>query len=184
MKVPLPLDKHDWHPSVLVGQIVLVSTVDEKGRSNVAPKSWVTMVAFTGPIVAFGCNVAHTTYANVVATKVFVINILSESFAVRAWELSDLHGDDRRRESDLTLVSASTVRAPLIEECPAHLECVLDDVKFYGDEVMVFGRLVAASIDPRCATTTTSENYARLAPVFFLEDGTYAGMGPVRSVNA
>ncbi len=183
VKVALPLDKHEWHPSMLAGQIVLVSTHDAQGHPNVAPKSWVTMVAFTGPIVAFGCNVTHATYANVRETREFVINVLSEPLVARAWALSDLHGDQRLRESGLTMVAASIVAAPLIEECPAHLECTLDDVKVYGDEVFVFGRVVAALIDPRCTQGTPPDQYGRLAPVFFLEGGTFSGLGPVRRVE-
>ncbi|MGH3050387.1 MAG: flavin reductase family protein, partial [Gaiellaceae bacterium] len=61
MKAAFDLDKHSWHPSVLPGQIVLVSTVDERAAPNVAPKSWVTMAAFAGPIVAFGCTDEHRT---------------------------------------------------------------------------------------------------------------------------
>ena len=184
MKVALPLDKHEWHPSMLAGQIVLVSTLDARGRVNVAPKSWVTMVAFAGPIVAFGCNVNHTTYANVLETREFVVNVLSESLATRAWALSDLHGDERRNVGAFTPVSAAVVRAPLIEECPAHLECIFDDEKRYGDEVFVFGRVVAVSIDARCTQGTAREQYGRLAPVVFLEDGTYSGLGQVQRVGA
>ena len=183
MKVALPLDKHEWHPSMLAGQIVLVSTLDVRGRPNVAPKSWVTMVAFEGPILAFGCNVAHATYANVIATNEFVVNVLSEPLAARAWALADRHGDQRLRDSGFTPVPARVVRAPLIDECPAHLECELDDVKLYGDEVFIFGRVMAASIDVQCTEGTVHDRYGRLAPVVFLEEGTYSGLGPVQDVR-
>ena len=182
VKVALPLDKHEWHPSMLAGQIVLVSTLDAQGHPNVAPKSWVTMVAFAGPIVAFGCSVTHATYANVIETREFVVNVLGEPLAQRAWALSDVHGDDRLRDSGLTLVAASTVAAPLIDECPAHLECEFDDVKYYGDEVFIFGRVVAAWIDELIGPSTV-DSYERLAPVFFLERGTYAGLGEVHHLG-
>jgi flavin reductase (DIM6/NTAB) family NADH-FMN oxidoreductase RutF len=183
VKVSFPPDKHVWHPSVLSGQIVLVSTVDAEGLPNVAPKSWVTMVAFAGPIVAFGCNVTHATYSNVVATKEFVLNVLPESLAERAWALSDLHGQQRLRECGLTPMPAQKVRAPLVDECPAHLECQLDDVKRYGEEVFIFGRVVAASIEKECIEAPLSEQYERLAPTFFLEAGTYAGLGRLRRID-
>ena len=48
-----------WRPSVLPGQIVVVSTVNAHGEPNLALKSWITMAAFAGPVVAFGCNVEH-----------------------------------------------------------------------------------------------------------------------------
>ncbi len=176
VKVALPLDKHAWHPSMLPGQIVLVSTVDAEGRQNVAPKSWVTMVAFGGPVVAFGCNVTHRTYRNAVESGEFVVNAVPESLVERVWALSDLHGEQRMRECGLTPVPAQRVKAPLVGECPAHLECVLDDVKSYGDEVFLFGRVVAASMDEECLAAPLEQQYERLAPVFFLEGGTYAGL--------
>lgn len=184
MKIPFPLDKRAWHPSLLPGQIVLVSTVDEEGRPNVAPKSWLSMVAFETPVLAFGCNVAHATYRNARATGAFVVNVLPASEAERAWSLIDVHGEERLRESGLTLVPARRVAAPLVAECPAHLECELDDVKRYGDEVFVFGRVVEASVDAACLDGTVEEQYGRLSPVFFLEDGTYAGLGPARRIGS
>ena len=183
MKVALPLDKRAWHPSLLPGQIVLVSTVDADGRPNVAPKSWVTMASFETPALAFGCNVGHATYKNVVATNAFVVNVLPEELVGTAWALSDLHGDERLRASGLTMSPATAVAAPLVEECRAHLECELDDVKRYGDEVLIFGRVVAASIDESCLDGGPDERYARLAPAFFLEAGTFAALGPVQRVE-
>jgi uncharacterized protein YciI len=58
-KIAFPVDKADWHPSVLPGPIVLVSTVDMQGEPNIAPKSWISMMAFRGPVVAFGCHSSH-----------------------------------------------------------------------------------------------------------------------------
>jgi len=53
----LSLDKHSWSPSPLLGQVVLVTSVDAHGVIDVAPKSWASMAAFAGPIVGFGCAV-------------------------------------------------------------------------------------------------------------------------------
>ena len=183
MKIALPLDKQAWHPSALPGQIVLVTTVDAEGAPNVAPKSWVTMVAFAGPVVAFGCNVTHATYRNIVATDEFVVNVLTESLTERAWALSDVHGSARARECGFTLVPAREVGAPVVDECPANLECLLDDVKRYGEEVLIFGRVVAASIEEACVNAPFAAQYERLAPAFFLEAGAYAGLGPVKRVG-
>ena len=73
--VELSLDKHSWSPSPLLGQVVLVTSVDAHGVIDVAPKSMVSMAAFAGPIVGFGCNVEHGTYRNIESTGEFVINV-------------------------------------------------------------------------------------------------------------
>jgi flavin reductase (DIM6/NTAB) family NADH-FMN oxidoreductase RutF len=173
VKRDLPLDKRSWHPSPLPGQIVVVSTSAEDGTPNLAPKSWVTMAALAGPVVAFGCNVTHTTYRNVEQTREFVLNAVPAPLADRIWMLSEVHGDERLGASGLTLAPARAVRPPLVAECSAHLECTLDSVKQYGDEVLIFGCIVAASAE---------ETYDALAPVFYLEDGTYAALGAPQHV--
>jgi flavin reductase (DIM6/NTAB) family NADH-FMN oxidoreductase RutF len=183
-KVPMPLDKRDWHPSVLPGQVVLVSTVDEDGVPNVAPKSWITMAAFGGPVVAFGCHVSHATYRNAAATGQFVVNVPPVELAERVWELPERHGAERLAHAGFTLLPAATVRPPLVGECRAHLECALDDVKHYDAEVFVFGRIVAMSVDEELLDGDAAERYARLRPFFFLEKGVYGALDGARSVAA
>jgi flavin reductase (DIM6/NTAB) family NADH-FMN oxidoreductase RutF/uncharacterized protein YciI len=182
-KVPLALDKGSWHPSVLPGQIVVVSTVNEHGEPNLAPKSWITMAAMAGPIIAFGCNTAHATYQNIVATRAFVINIPAEPLAERIWLLMRFHGTERLWQSGFTLQPAQKVQPPLIAECPAHLECELESVKQYADEVVIFGTIVAASIDADCQIGDLADQYFALRPIFFLEDNTYGSIDTAKRVD-
>ena len=182
-KVPFDPDKKTWHPSVLPGQVVLVSTVDGSGQANVAPKNWVTMAAFGGPIVAFGCTGTHRTLRNVEETGEFVINVATEPLVDRVWALVRHHGAERLRRSGFTLVPARQVRPPLVDECPAHLECRLDDVKRYGAEAFVFGRIVAAEIDRDRLAGLAAQQYFRLRPVFFLEGSTYGSIDTAKRVG-
>jgi hypothetical protein len=73
-KGSLPLDKREWHPSPPIGQIVLVTTLNADGQSNVAPKSWITMAAFDPPMLALGCNLEHWTAQNILRSGEFVVN--------------------------------------------------------------------------------------------------------------
>lgn len=183
-RIRLPLDKHQWHPSVLPGPIVLVTTVDSSGDPNVAPKSWVSMMAFNGPHLAFGCDRSHRTAANIEATGEFVLNFPAEDLVEQVWKMPASHGADRIRLSGLTLMPADEVEPPLIRECRAHLECRLEDTKQYGHEVVFFGRIVAGSIDPTCLAPTAAEQYFRLRPIFFLEEGIYGTIETARRVGA
>jgi flavin reductase (DIM6/NTAB) family NADH-FMN oxidoreductase RutF len=180
----MPLDKHAWHPSVLPGQVVLVSSVDADGEPNVAPKSWVSMVAFSGPILGFGCNVDHVTYHNVEATGIFVVNIPDRTLATTIWGLADVHGTERIEASGLRLAPASVVTAPLVVDCRAHLECRLHHIDVYdGGEVFIFGTVVAADIDQSCLGGDVAGQYRRLDPFFFLESGLFAGLGEAARVG-
>ncbi|MCC6558056.1 MAG: flavin reductase [Polyangiaceae bacterium] len=183
MKTTLSLDKRHWRPSVLPGQIVLVSTYDESGAPNIAPKSWISMAAFAGPRLAFGCNVAHGTYQNIQRGGCFIVNVPDASLADRIWALPGRRGADRIAQSGLSLEPGGKVNAPRIRECRAHIECTYDDVKAYGDEVMIFGLIVDISVDPECLSGTPPRQYFRLRPLFFLEDGAYGSLDTSHEVN-
>jgi flavin reductase (DIM6/NTAB) family NADH-FMN oxidoreductase RutF/uncharacterized protein YciI len=182
-KVAFDPQKENWHPSVLPGQIVLVTTVDARGIPNIAPKSRVTLAAFEGPVVGFGCTEEHLTLRNVEATGEFVINLPSERLAERIWELIRHAGEERIRAAGLTLARAHTVSPPVVEECPAHLECTLVQVTRFGAEAFVFGRVEAAAIDEECLEGTSEEQYFRLRPLFFLEGGTYGSIDAAKHVG-
>lgn len=179
--VGLPLDKHAWSPSPLLGQVVLVTTVDESGAVDVAPKSWVSMVSFAGPTLGFGCNVGHRTYRNVEATGEFVVNVARSSSATDVWGL--LAADDRL--AAWTLLPARTVAPPTIAECPAHLECRLDrTVELARGEVFVLGTVTAVEVDEAClAPDDVADRYAVLDPFLFLEDGWYASLDRAAPVD-
>lgn len=176
--VPLPLDKHDWHPSPLPGQIVLVSTFDTDRTLDVAAKSWVSMAAFNGPIIGFGCNESHQTSRNIVANGEFVINIPDTRLASTVWDTLATHGAERVARSGLTFRPATVVDVPVVADCVAHLECRHSHTATFDDgEVFIFGTIVAASIDARCVTDNATVCYHRLDPLFFLENQLYAPLG-------
>lgn len=172
-KVAFDPDMNTWQPSVLPGQVVVVSTVNAAGEPNIAPKSGVTVAAAAEGVIAFRCNIEHTTYRNIAAQGEFVVNIPGEPLAERVWSLSETHGSERLRLAGLTLGPALVVAAPIVEECRAHLECRLDDTKQFGSEIFVFGKIVSASMDDDCLEGTAPERYFGLRPVFSLEKGVY-----------
>lgn len=181
--VELPLDKHRWSPSPLLGQVVLVTTVDPAGIVDVAPKSWVTMVAFAGPLLGFGCNTGHRTYRNLEATGEFVVNVPDSALAEATWAM--LGATDRLGSAGLTLAPGRTVAVPIIEQCRAHLECRLErTVAFAGGEVFVFGTVTAVAVDESIAAQADpADGYSGLDPFFFLENSRYATIGSVRQAS-
>lgn len=175
--VPLSLDKHDWSPSPLPGQIVIVATIDADGAPNIAPKSWISMAAFRGPIVGFGCNHDHRTCRNILDTGQFVINTADREIAAGAWDMLSWHGAERIEHSGLTLIPSSVVQAPRIAECAAHIECRLHQVvEFDGGEVFIFGKVLAVDIARVCTGGTVADRYRALDPVFFLESETFSSL--------
>lgn len=170
-KVELLLDKHTWHPSPLVGQIVLVTTLNEDGTSNVAPKSWISMMAFEPPTLALGCNLQHWTARNVLRSGEFVINVPGAELVEVTWNVPALPHPRPVEALGLRPIPARLVGPPRIAECRAHLECTLDRHLTYGEEVILLGRIVAVAVDREALASADPYAYLRMA--VHLEESTY-----------
>jgi flavin reductase (DIM6/NTAB) family NADH-FMN oxidoreductase RutF len=172
-KRDLDLDKRTWHPSPLLGQVVLVTTLNEDGSSNLAPKSWISMMAFEPPILALGCSLAHRTARNILTRREFVVNVPGAEMASVVWGSGALPHPRPVEAAGLTTVPAARVGPPRVEECKAHLECTLDQHLAYGDEVILLGRIVAVSVDKEAFAVEDPYEYLRL---FVYLDGTAYGV--------
>jgi flavin reductase (DIM6/NTAB) family NADH-FMN oxidoreductase RutF len=170
-KVSFGPDKRMWHPSPLLGQVVLVTTLNEDGTSNIAPKSWISMMAFEPPVLAIGCNLKHWTAQNILWRKEFVVNVPGSELAETSWKCHDLPHPRPVEVVGLTSVPAQKVKPPRIEECKAHLECILDKHLNYGDEVILLGKIVSVSADREVREAENPYEYLKLFA--YLENETY-----------
>ena len=187
-KVELPTDKHEWHPSPLADQVVLVSTLNEEGTPNVATKSFMSMVAFgPPPILMFGCNTGHATSKNVLKRGEFVINVPSDDLVATSWVVGSdpsTRGSDRFKKHGLTPLPGVKVETPRVGECKAHLECVLDSTKSWGEEILFFGKIVGVTMNADLLDGEIKDRYCKLSPFFFLEDIWASPLGePRRAVD-
>jgi flavin reductase (DIM6/NTAB) family NADH-FMN oxidoreductase RutF len=116
--------------------IAWVSTISETGRRNLAPFSFFNGVAVMPPTLMFSTadrdgRIPHKdTYANLLATRECVVNIVAESNA-DAMNLTstELPSDvDEWELTGLTPVPSSRVKPPRIGESPVHFECTLNQV--------------------------------------------------------
>ena len=169
---PLPADKWQWRPSPVPGQIVYVTTRDADGEVNLAPKSWVSMAAFRGPIIGFGCSEQHQTCVNATATGRFTLNFPTARQAERAAEVADAPRESRLAVAGLTLEESRVGGVPHLLECPAYADCSLTrTVWFDGGEAYLFGKIDLLAMHEELLRLPTKDAYARLAPAFFCESG-------------
>lgn len=184
-KIGVPVAKSSWHPSPLLGQIVLVSSRSTRGEVHVAAKSWISMVASDPPTLSLACRISHRTAINILETREFVVNIPGDDVSARVWTaaeslLASLDGDP----PSWTFQPSSRVTPPLVEECRAHIECVLDSSKrFNEEEIVLYGRILAVSVDEKLLQGDTEERYRLLRPLLFLEEGIYGVLETARRVE-
>ncbi|MFH1383447.1 MAG: flavin reductase family protein [Candidatus Omnitrophota bacterium] len=109
----------------------MLVTTAHAGRTNIMAMSWHMMIDFEPPIV--GCVVSDRshTFGILRKTKECVINIPTVDMVKKVVGIGSTSGRsvDKFKRFALTPGAASYVKAPLIEECYANLECTLIDTR-------------------------------------------------------
>ncbi len=131
------------------GPVVMLTTV-RKGRPNIMTLSWHTMMEFEPPLV--GCVVSNRNYTFGIlkATKECAINIPTVELAAKVVGCGNTTGEkiDKFATFGLTPVAARRVKAPLIDECYANLECKVADTRMVNKYCFFVLEVVQAWIDP------------------------------------
>ena len=131
------------------GPVVLVTTM-RNGRPNVMTMSWHTMIEFEPPLV--GCVISDRDYsfASLKATRECVINIPTVELAEKVVGCGNTTGAkvDKFAAFGLTPKTAKRVKAPLIEECYANLECRVADTRMVPKYCLFVLEVLKAWIDP------------------------------------
>jgi flavin reductase (DIM6/NTAB) family NADH-FMN oxidoreductase RutF len=136
---------------LLVGAVVprpiaFVSTVDAKGVRNLAPFSFFTVASANPPVVCFcpmvrpsgtqNLPLTKDTLRNIIDTREFVLNIVSEEFGEKMNATSaDLPPEvDEFEVSGLTPVPSELITPPRVGESAVQMECRLEQVVHVSTE--------------------------------------------------
>lgn len=147
-KISFPLSK--VYGLLEPGPVVLVTTARE-GRANIMAMSWHTMLEFEPPLVACVISNGNFTFDSLKASNECVINIPSVELSKQVVDCGNSSGRtvDKFKEFGLTAVAASCVKAPLIDECYANLECRVVDRKMVAKYNLFILEVVKVWVDPQ-----------------------------------
>ena len=110
------------------GPVVLVSSA-HKGERNIMTMGWHMVMEFVPSLVGCLISSGNHSYELIRRSKECVINIPTLELAPVVAKIGNCSGADvdKFAEFKLTAVAAEQVRAPLIAQCYASLECRLVD---------------------------------------------------------
>lgn len=160
--------------SVVPRPIAWVSTISPDGATNIAPFSFFSVVSPHPPILGFSCGprgdnhagawVPKDTYANIVATGEFVINIVPEQLmdemVSTAADLAP--GDSEFRHAGLAEAPSTLVRPPRVARAPVAYECKLHDILEAGANRWITGSVQMVHIDESVYVGRRSEQDHRI----------------------
>jgi flavin reductase (DIM6/NTAB) family NADH-FMN oxidoreductase RutF len=148
--------------AIIPRPIAWVSSIDLDGNTNLAPYSFFNVCSPVPPILGFSCGPRgedrkHETYAlkdtwaNIQATREFVVNIVPETMAEPMVRSSDPlpAGESEFAHAGLTPLPSVLVKPPRVQGVPVAYECVLREGIALGRNTWVMGEVVKIHIDER-----------------------------------
>jgi flavin reductase (DIM6/NTAB) family NADH-FMN oxidoreductase RutF len=132
------------------GPVVMVSTA-RKGVPNVMTLSWLMMIDFEPPLLGFVLSNRNFSFDILKETKERVINIPSAKLAPTVVGVGNTTGKkvDKFEKFGLTPAPAAKVKAPLIDECFANLECKVVDMQMVEKYNIFILKVLKAWMAPR-----------------------------------
>jgi flavin reductase (DIM6/NTAB) family NADH-FMN oxidoreductase RutF len=127
----------------------LITSVDEKGKPNVATAGETFMMSLRPLVVAVGFRPATYTNSLIRMTREFVVNLPTTKILKAVDFCGTVSGRevDKFRATGLTPMPAKHVKPPLIKECPVNIECRVRGIVNFGSHDIFAGDSLAIHVD-------------------------------------
>jgi flavin reductase (DIM6/NTAB) family NADH-FMN oxidoreductase RutF len=132
------------------GPVVLLTTSD-KGRDNVMTMSWTMMLDFEPAKIACCVSEGNYSFKALLKNKECVIAIPTVDMAAKVVDVGNCTGEDEDKfaKFGLTTLPAMKVKAPLVAECLANIECRVIDTKMVKKYNLFILEAVKAWTNPK-----------------------------------
>ena len=157
---------------------VLVSCIGKNGKPNVLPLAWAMPTSRNPALVAISVAPSRHSHMLIEETREFVVNIPTVDIVKETLTCGRTSGrnHDKFSETGLTPSPARKVKAPIIEECIAHLECKVHSQFKTGDHTIFVGEIVEAYANRGVFTDKYNVEKARM--LFHLGGNVFATLNP------
>lgn len=171
-----------------------ISTKDENGINNLAPFSFFNVVGEDPPHVMFSTvrtgNKNKDTLNNVLATKEFVVNLVTEDLVEQMNLTSNnVTSDiDEFELADLTPVPSQTIKSMRVGEAKAHFECEMVHHYFLEDHsnggaCVIIGKIKMIHVSEEILLDNFKINLETYKPVARLAGSNYSKLGEIFTIK-
>jgi len=141
----------------------LITCGEIEGRSNIIAVSFCMPVSKEPPLIA--CAIGRNSYSSEIikSNKEFIVNIPPDELKSKIYYCGFHSGYqvDKFKETGLTPQPARSVKAPIIGECVAHMECKVRQEIETGDKNLFIGEVIEAYADEVLVRRERSIEYAK-----------------------
>lgn len=180
--------------SIIPRPIGWISSISEDGINNLAPFSYFNMLGDDPPHVMFSTRRDNDknkdTLNNVLATKQFVVNMVTEEVVEQMNTTSQsIPADESEFDlANLTPIPSIKVKPMRVRESKIHFECELVHHYFLeghqqGGACVVIGRIVMMHFDDQVLLEDYKINLETYKPVSRLAGSNYSKVGEIFSIK-
>ena len=141
----------------------LITCGDIERKSNIIAVSFCMPVSKEPPLIA--CAIGRGAYSCTLigSTKEFIVNIPPEELKPKIYYCGFHSGYDvdKFKETGLTPEAARKLKAPIIDECVAHMECKVRQEIEMGDKNLFVGEVIEAYADEALVKGEKNIEYAQ-----------------------
>lgn len=130
---------------------VMVSCGSEPEEYNIITVSWTGTICTDPAMCYISIRPGRHSYNIIKKDREYVINLTTSELAFATDWCGVKSGSKHRKfeEMGLTPVSASHVKAPMIEESPMNIECIVKEIKELGTHHMFISEVLAVHADEK-----------------------------------
>jgi len=166
------------HPKLTV----IITSCNKRGKCNAMAAAWVMPVSARPPLVAVAISPRRLTYSYIKETREFAINVPSIDLLKQVHYTGTVSGRKEDKLSKIKTFKARKIRAPLISESIAWLECIVENEIEAGDHVLFIGRVVEAYALKEYLDEDETYSSYKFKPVLYIGGNKYTTTENVRYV--
>lgn len=173
------MGKVTWGPGNMVYPIpaVMVSCGDNEDNYNIITIAWTGTICTDPAMTYISVKPSRHSYEIIKNTGEFVINLPTESLA-KATDFCGVRSGrdyDKFKEMNLTPVTGTQVKAPLIAESPVNIECKVEQIIELGSHHMFTAKVLAVNVDEAYIDEKNKFHLDWAKPICY-SHGQYAGL--------
>lgn len=154
---------------------VLVTTIGENGKPDVAPFSFIAPVSFDPPLLILSVGPNKHSYWNITRRKEFVVNIPTKKMLDKVWTAGQKFDSQvsKIERAGLKTEPSTRVGAPRLSECIAHMECYLESARKTGDHILIVGKVMELNVNPRYLDDRNGIDITKVRPPLHLYENKF-----------
>lgn len=175
------MSKINWKPGTMIYPVpaVMVSCGSNEDEYNIITIAWTGIICSDPAMCYISVRPERYSYEIIKRNKSFVINLTTKKLAYATDWCGVRSGRefDKFKEMKLTPMKAASVNAPIIEESPVNIECIVKEIKPLGTHDMFISEIVSINVSEKFIDKKTDAfKLAKSSPIAYCH-GKYYQLG-------